>query len=118
MRLRDETVGALNLFRATPGPFDLAATPLARALADVATISLLQQRASWRSTVLNEELQTALNSRVLIEQAKGKLSERQSIDMEQAFTALRGHARSHNRRLSDVARAFIDDSEPLHGLGA
>ncbi|MER5660157.1 GAF and ANTAR domain-containing protein [Streptomyces mirabilis] len=118
MRLRDETVGALNLFRATPGPFDLAATPLAQALADVATISLLQQRSSRRSTVLNEQLQTALNSRVLIEQAKGKLSERQSIDMEQAFTALRGYARAHNRRLSDVARAFIDDSEPLPGLGA
>ncbi|MFD9652152.1 ANTAR domain-containing protein [Streptomyces mirabilis] len=118
MRLRDETVGALNLFRATPGPFDLAATPLAQALADVATISLLQQRSSRRSTVLNEQLQTALNSRVLIEQAKGKLSERQGIDMEQAFTALRGYARSHNRRLSDVARAFIDDSEPLPGLGA
>ncbi|MFD9324786.1 ANTAR domain-containing protein [Streptomyces sp. NPDC060065] len=116
MRLRDEVVGALNLFRATPGPFDPAATPLAQALADVATISLLQQRSAHRSTVLNEQLQTALNSRVLIEQAKGKLAERQNIDMEQAFTALRGYARAHNRRLSDVARAFIDDSEPLPGL--
>ncbi|WP_405905169.1 GAF and ANTAR domain-containing protein [Streptomyces sp. NBC_00828] len=118
MRLRDEVVGALNLFRATPGPFDPAATPLAQALADVATISLLQQRSAHRSTVLNEQLQTALNSRVLIEQAKGKLAERQNIDMEQAFTALRGYARAHNRRLSDVARAFIDDSEPLPGLVA
>jgi AmiR/NasT family two-component response regulator len=54
---------------------------------------------------------------VLIEQAKGKLAERRGIDMEHAFTALRGYARSHNRRLSDVARAFIDDSEPLPGLG-
>ncbi|MFC7262387.1 ANTAR domain-containing protein, partial [Streptomyces lutosisoli] len=69
-------------------------------------------------TILNEQLQTALNSRVLIEQAKGKLAERRGIDMEQAFTALRAHARSHNRRLSDVARAFIDDSEPLPGLDA
>ncbi|MFF3661712.1 GAF and ANTAR domain-containing protein [Streptomyces olivochromogenes] len=118
MRLRDETVGALNLFRATPGPFDLAATPLAQALADVATISLLQQRSSRRSTVLNEQLQTALHSRVLIEQAKGKLAERRGIDLEQAFTTPCGHARSHNRRLSDVARAFIDDSDPLPGLGA
>ncbi|MCX4977818.1 GAF and ANTAR domain-containing protein [Streptomyces sp. NBC_00620] len=116
MRLRDEVVGALNLFRATPGPFDPAATPLAQALADVATISLLQQRSAHRSTVLNEQLQTALNSRVLIEQAKGKLAERQNIDMERAFSALRGYARAHNRRLSDVARAFIDDSEPLPGL--
>ena len=116
MRLRDEVVGALNLFRATPGPFDPAATPLAQALADVATISLLQQRSAQRSTVLNEQLQTALNSRVLIEQAKGKLAERQGIDMERAFTALRDYARAHNRRLADLARAFVEDAEPLPGL--
>ncbi|MEE1762699.1 MULTISPECIES: GAF and ANTAR domain-containing protein [unclassified Streptomyces] len=118
MRLRDEVVGALNLFHATPGPFDPAGTLIAQALADVATISLLQQRTVHRSTVLNEQLQTALNSRVLIEQAKGKLAERQGIDMEQAFTTLRSYARAHNRRLSDLARAFIDDSEPLPGLVA
>ncbi|MDC2954780.1 GAF and ANTAR domain-containing protein [Streptomyces gilvifuscus] len=113
LRLREETVGALNLFRAAPGPFDPAATLVAQALADVATISLLQQRTAQRSTVLNEQLQTALNSRVLIEQAKGKLAERQGIDMEQAFSALRAYARSHNRLLADVARAFIDGTEPL-----
>ncbi|MFI6339866.1 GAF domain-containing protein [Streptomyces sp. NPDC050535] len=118
MRLREETVGALNLFHTEPGPFDPVDAPIAQALADVATISLLQQRSSARSTVLNEQLQTALNSRVLIEQAKGKLAERQGIDMEQAFTALRGYARAHSRRLSDVARAFIDDSESLPGLVA
>jgi transcriptional regulator with GAF, ATPase, and Fis domain len=116
MRLRDEVVGALNLFRTGTGPFDPDAMPLAQALADVATISLLQQRTAHRSTVLNEQLQNALNSRVLIEQAKGKLAERRGIDMEQAFTTLRGYARAHNRRLSDLARAFIDDSEPLPGL--
>ncbi|MFC7308638.1 ANTAR domain-containing protein [Streptomyces monticola] len=118
MRLRDEAVGALNLFRATSGPFDPLGASIAQALADVATISLLQQRSTQRTTVLNEQLQTALNSRVLIEQAKGKLAERQGIDMEQAFSALRGYARAHNRRLSDVARAFINDDEPLAGLGA
>ncbi|WP_405848630.1 GAF and ANTAR domain-containing protein [Streptomyces sp. NBC_01518] len=116
MRLRDETVGALNLFHAAAGPFDPAGTLIAQALADVATISLLQQRSSARSTVLNEQLQTALNSRILIEQAKGKLAERQNVDMEQAVTTLRSYARAHNRRLSDVARAFIDNSEPLPGL--
>ncbi|MEI5098484.1 GAF and ANTAR domain-containing protein [Streptomyces sp. PmtG] len=118
MRLRDEVVGALNLFRFAPGPFDPVGTPIAQALADVATISLLQQRSTQRTTVLNEQLQTALNSRVLIEQAKGKLAERHNMDMEQAFTALRGYARAHNRRLSDVARAFIDDTEPLAGLAS
>ncbi|MDX6361915.1 MAG: hypothetical protein QOC85_918 [Streptomyces sp.] len=116
MRLRHEVVGALNLFRATPGPFDPADTPLAQALADVATISLLQQRSAERSTVLNEQLQTALHSRVLIEQAKGKLAERQGLDMEEAFSALRSYARAHNRRLSDLARAFVDGSEPLPDL--
>ncbi|MEU5689340.1 GAF and ANTAR domain-containing protein [Streptomyces venezuelae] len=116
MRLRDEVVGALNLFRSAPGPFDPVGTSIAQAMADVATISLLQQRSTQRTTVLNEQLQTALNSRVLIEQAKGKLAERQGVDMEQAFTALRRYARAHNRRLSDVARALIDDSEPLAGL--
>ena len=85
-------------------------------LGPLATISLLQQRSAHRSTVLNEQLQTALNSRVLIEQAKGKLAERRRIDMEQAFTALRDYARSHNRRLADLARAFIEGAEPLPGL--
>ncbi|MEV6538172.1 GAF and ANTAR domain-containing protein [Streptomyces sp. NPDC051665] len=118
MRLREETVGALNLFHAEPGPFDPVDAPVAQALADVATISLLQQRSAHRSTVLNEQLQNALNSRILIEQAKGKLAERQNVDMERAFTTLRGYARAHNRRPSDVARAFIDGSEPLPGLAA
>ncbi|MGW0660920.1 GAF and ANTAR domain-containing protein [Streptodolium elevatio] len=116
MRLRDDVVGALNLFRAEPGPFDAVDTPIAQALADVATISLLQQRSTDRSDALNEQLQHALNSRVLIEQAKGKLAERRNIDMEQAFTALRGYARSHNRRLSDLARAFVDGTETLADL--
>ncbi|MBO0510435.1 GAF and ANTAR domain-containing protein [Streptomyces beijiangensis] len=116
MRLRNEVVGALNLFRSTPGPFDPVDAPIAQAMADVATISLLQQRSTDRSNLLNEQLQNALNSRVLIEQAKGKLAERLNTDMETAFTALRGYARAHNRRLSDVARAFIDGTEPLTGL--
>lgn len=116
MRLRDEVVGALNLFRILPGPFDPAGTPVAQALADVATISLLQQRSSQQTALLNEQLQTALNSRVVIEQAKGKLAERQDIGMEEAFTALRNYARSHNRRLSDLACAFIEGTEPLPGL--
>ncbi|WP_329131213.1 GAF and ANTAR domain-containing protein [Streptomyces sp. NBC_01476] len=116
MRLRDEVVGALNLFHADAGSLDAVAVPIAQALADVATISLLQQRSTQRSSVLNEQLQTALNSRVLIEQAKGKLAERHDIDMEQAFTALRGYARSHSLRLSDLARSFVNGTEPLADL--
>lgn len=116
LRLRDEIVGALNLFRTAPGPFDPGSTSIAQALADVATISLLQQRSSRRSGALNEQLQTALNSRVIIEQAKGMLAERHSVDMERAFTALRRYARSHQVRLSDLARAFVVGEEPLGDL--
>jgi AmiR/NasT family two-component response regulator len=70
------------------------------------------------SDTLNEQLQTALNSRVIIEQAKGKLAERLGLDMDQAFSLLRDQARTSNRRLSDLARAFVDGTEPLTGLTA
>jgi AmiR/NasT family two-component response regulator len=70
------------------------------------------------SDTLNEQLQTALNSRVIIEQAKGKLAERLGVDMDQAFSLLRDRARVSNRRLSDLARGFVDGTETLDGLNA
>jgi transcriptional regulator with GAF, ATPase, and Fis domain len=118
MRLREQVIGALNLFRAGPGVFDPVDIRIGQALADVATISLLHERSMRHSDTLNEQLQTALNSRVVIEQAKGKLAERLGLDMGQAFSLLRDHARSRNLRLSDLARAFIDGSEPLSSLTA
>jgi AmiR/NasT family two-component response regulator len=87
-----------------------------QALADVATISLLHERSMRHSDTLNEQLQTALNSRVIIEQAKGKLAGRLGLDMDQAFSLLRDFARNRNRRLSDLAQAFIDGSETLTSL--
>jgi hypothetical protein len=116
MRLREQVIGALNLFRAAPGSFDPADVRLGQAMADVATISLLHERSMRHSDTLNEQLQTALNSRVLIEQAKGKLAERLGLDMDQAFGLLRDYARARNLRLSDVAQAFIDGSETFAGL--
>src|SRR6266704_4414534 len=113
MRLREQVIGALNLFRADPGAFAPASVRVGQALADVATIGLLHERGMRHSDILNEQLQTALNSRVLIEQAKGKLAERLGVDMDQAFALLRDRARAGNRRLSDLARAFIDGTEPL-----
>jgi hypothetical protein len=118
MRLRDQVIGALNLFRAGPGAFGPADVRVGQALADVATISLLHERSMRRSDALNEQLQAALNSRVIIEQAKGKLAERLGLDMGQAFTLLRDHARTRNLRLSDLARAFVGGSEPLASLTA
>src|SRR5271163_4421982 len=113
MRLRDQVIGALNLFRATPGDFDPASVRVGQALADVATIGLLHERSMRRSDVLNEQLQAALNSRVVIEQAKGKLAERLGLDMDEAFIVLRDHSRSSNRRLSEVALAFINGTETI-----
>ena len=118
MRLREETLGALNLFRADPGPFDRAYVRMGQALADVATIGLLNERTLRRSETLNEQLQAALNSRVIIEQAKGKLAERLGLDMDDSFNVLRSYARQRNRGLSELARAFIDGSEQLSDLSA
>ena len=116
MRLREQTIGALNLFRAAPGTFEQADVRVGQALADVATIGLLNERSMRRSETLNEQLQAALNSRVTIEQAKGKLAERLHLDMDQAFNVLRRYARTRNIRLSDLARAFVDGSETFPGL--
>jgi GAF domain-containing protein len=107
MRLREQVIGALNLFRAGPGPFDPVDIRVGQALADVATISLLHERSMRHSDTLNEQLQTSLNSRVLIEQAKGKLAERLGIDMDRAFKILRDYARTTNQHLTDVARDFV-----------
>jgi len=118
MRLREQVIGALNLFRATPGPFDPADVRIGQALADVATISVLNERGMRHNEILNEQLQAALDSRVIIEQAKGKLAERLGLDMDQAFSLLRDAARSRNLRLSDLARAIIDGTETLTSLTA
>ena len=107
MRLRDQVIGALNLFGAQPGQFGPADVRIGQALADVATIGLLHERNVRRRETVAEQLQTALNSRVGIEQAKGKLAERLAIDMDRAFNMLRDYARNSNQRLTDVARTFV-----------
>jgi GAF domain-containing protein len=113
LRLRDQVVGGLNLFRNAEPPLTQADRRLAQALADIATIGLLQHRALSRATLLAEQLQGALNSRVVIEQAKGVLAEFGRVDMETAFALMRGHARSSNERLSDVAHGVVRRAIPL-----
>jgi GAF domain-containing protein len=113
MRLRTEVIGALNFFDTDPGALDAGKLRVGQALADVATIGLLQHRAISQRDALTEQLQTALNSRVLIEQAKGMVAERLHLDLAEAFTLIRGSARSHNRRLSDLAQAIVDGSEQI-----
>jgi GAF domain-containing protein len=108
MRLRGTVLGALNLFHVHPGEMRPADVVAAQAMADVATIAILQHRATFEAQAVNEQLNHALNSRSVIEQAKGMVAEREGLDMEAAFALLRNHARNHNARLADIARAVID----------
>jgi GAF domain-containing protein len=112
MRLRDTNIGALNLLRSETGPLQAVDARVAQALADVATISILQHRAAAEAQVMVDQLQGALDSRIAIEQAKGILSERMDIDTNEAFLALRRHARNNNARLSDVARDVVKGRLP------
>ncbi|HUR49439.1 MAG TPA: GAF and ANTAR domain-containing protein [Acidimicrobiales bacterium] len=118
MRLRGSVIGALNLFHLERGGMPGADIHAAQALADVATIAILQHRASLEARALNEQLNHALNSRVIIEQAKGVLAERLDLDMGEAFALLRAHGRNHNLRLADVAQGVVEGTLPVSALDA
>ena len=113
MRLRTEIIGALNLFHTEPGALPATTIRLGQALADVATIALLHARALRQRDGVAEQLQAALNSRVVIEQAKGVVAERHQLDMDASFTLMRGAARERGRRLSDLARGIVDGTDLL-----
>lgn len=112
LRLRGQAVGGLNLFHREPGPLPDADLALGQALADVATIGILQERAIRHGEVLTEQLRTALNSRVIIEQAKGVLAERGNLPMPDAFDRLRRYARSRSRPLTEIARRIVEGNLP------
>ena len=113
MRLRSRVIGALNLFRADEGPLEEADVAAAQALADVATIAILAQRAAIQTHVVTEQTNHALHSRITIEQAKGVIAERAGLDMTQAFSWLRNHARTYHLLLGDVAQSVIDGTVTL-----
>jgi transcriptional regulator with GAF, ATPase, and Fis domain len=108
MRLRATVIGAMNLFNAEPGALEPDTVAVAQSFADVATIGILHERAVRHHEIVTEQLQTALNSRVLIEQAKGVLAERLGISVEDAFPVLRTYARSGNHKLREVASAVVE----------
>jgi transcriptional regulator with GAF, ATPase, and Fis domain len=117
MRLRRDVIGTLSLLNTQPDGVHAMSTQLGQALADVATIGILQQRSLDHSAILTEQLQTALNSRVIIEQAKGMLAAHSgTLTPEQAFIALRGYARAHGHRLSDLARSVIDGGADVNAI--
>lgn len=116
LRLRGQPVGVLSLFHRTPGSLPAADLTLGQALADVATIGILQERSIRRSEVVNEQLQSALNSRVIIEQAKGVLAQRGGLGMDDAFDRMRRFARAHNRRLGELSRQIVRGDIELQQL--
>ena len=107
MRLRNTGLGALGLFGAETGTLNADDLALGQALADVASVALVQEKAAADRTVVNEQLQTALSSRIILEQAKGVLAQSGDLDMAEAFTVLRSYARARNMRLSDIAHAVV-----------
>jgi GAF domain-containing protein len=108
LRLRDTTLGSMNLFRDTTGELNATDAVAARALTDVATISILQQRTAEHAVLVQTQLQHALNSRVAIEQAKGFLAHTHQVDLDTAFTMLRSYARSNGTRIAETARHVVD----------
>jgi len=118
MRLRTVTVGALNLFRTDEGALNHTDVLAAQALADVATMAVVYHRAARDTQLVNEQLHHALNSRIVIEQAKGIVAASSNLDMSRAFSVLRYHARSHKLRLVDVARDVIAGSLPAPALAS
>jgi hypothetical protein len=107
LRVRGQVIGAINLFHAEAHHLDRTDILLGQAMADIATIGILQERIINQAEVLTDQLQRALDSRITLEQAKGVLAERAGVDLDEAFAVLRRYARDNNRRLTEVAAAFL-----------
>ncbi|GAA2593188.1 GAF and ANTAR domain-containing protein [Dactylosporangium fulvum] len=116
LRLRSEVIGAMGVFGTGSTAFDDADVQIVQALADVAAIGLLQERTIRRGEVLTEQLQGALNSRIIIEQAKGAIAQAHHVSVDAAFELIRAYARRTNRRLSDVAHLVVTDLSSLPDL--
>ncbi len=110
MRVHGKMIGALNLLRNEVGVLNPEDAALGQALADVATISILHERTLRESTVVNEQLQRALNSRILIEQAKGVIAHTSTVSMDEAFQLLRAYARAHSQNLHITAEDIVRGS--------
>ncbi len=107
MRLREKVIGGLNVFGEQPGSLSSDQVRVVQALADVATIALIQEQAISRAEIVTEQLQSALNSRIVVEQAKGAVARAFGITVEEAFKLLRSHARNSRIRLTDLAHTVV-----------
>jgi hypothetical protein len=108
MRVHGKTIGAMGMFGKDPGTMTREDSTIGQALADVATVGIMQERIIRESALVNEQLQWALNSRVLIEQAKGVIAYQSRVDMEEAFKRLRDFARANNQSLEETASHVIE----------
>ncbi len=115
LRLRQEVIGAIGVFGTEVRTWHGSEVHIVQALAHVATIGLLQERAVRRGEVLAEQLQSALNSRIVIEQAKGAIAQFRNVSVDDAFVMLRDHARRTGGRLGEVAHAALTDPASLPG---
>lgn len=116
MHLRETVLGTLGLFGTEAGALDEADLALGQALAHVASIALVADRAAGDRAAIDEQLHTALHARIVLEQAKGVIAEHGDLDMEQAFGMLRRYTREHDQRLSDVARQVVSKELPARQL--
>jgi GAF domain-containing protein len=107
LRLRDDVIGALNMFRREPGTLEEDEVTIARTLADATTIGIMHERVVREARMRAEQLQRALDGRVVIEQAKGIIAERLAVSPSEAFERIRSHARAHRRRIHGVAREIV-----------
>jgi GAF domain-containing protein len=117
LRLRDRVIGALNVFGEGPLPLDHVDVLVIQALADIATIAIIQERALSVAETLTEQLQGALNSRIIIEQAKGVVAQSRGVEMSRAFDMLRSHARDHHVRLTALAHEVVMGNLDPQALG-
>ncbi|GAA3601459.1 GAF and ANTAR domain-containing protein [Kineosporia mesophila] len=117
LRLRHQVIGSMGLFSATPVAMTPGDVRVVQALVDVATIGILQERQVRRGQVLTEQLQGALDSRIVIEQAKGVIAQSAGVTIDQAFTMLRTYCRNHHLRLSDLARTIVNDPAQVPDFG-
>ncbi|TCL77937.1 MULTISPECIES: GAF and ANTAR domain-containing protein [unclassified Rathayibacter] len=108
LRLRQKTIGSLNFFSDSPGVFEVKDVLVAQTIADVATIGLVQEQAIREASLARAQLQHALDARIVIEQAKGIIAHSRNVDMESAWRTLRQYARSHESRVSDIAKAVVE----------
>lgn len=116
LRFKDITLGCLNMFMSTPVALAVTDIALAQAFADVASIAILQDQAVRQAAIREDHLQRALDSRTVIEQAKGRIAERTCVDMDAAFARLRSYARANNRGLTDVAAALVSGALTIDAM--